>query len=139
MIILDTDHVSTLGFPESLRCQRLMSKLNTAGGEVIAVTCITVEEQMRGWLAVIARERKPSQQVLAYLEFTQLWAFFSKFTILPFTQDAAKRVETWGSIRIGSMDKKIAAISISTNSLLLTANRRDYTQIEGLTFENWID
>jgi tRNA(fMet)-specific endonuclease VapC len=37
------------------------------------------------------------------------------------------------------MDKKIAAIAIANKALLLTANRRDYEQIPGLRFENWMD
>ena len=34
---------------------------------------------------------------------------------------------------------KTAAIAIVNNALLLTANRRDYEQIPGLRFENWLD
>jgi tRNA(fMet)-specific endonuclease VapC len=139
MIVLDTDHASVLGYPESDRCQRLVARLDAAGDEVVAVTCVTVEEQMRGWLAAIAKERKPKRQVAAYREFTQLWAFFGHFTILPFTDAAAELVESWGGIRIGTMDKKIAATVLSTASLLLTANRRDYALIPGLRFENWVD
>lgn len=139
MIVLDTDHASVLGYPESDRCQRLVARLDAAGDEVVAVTCVTVEEQMRGWLAAIAKERKPKRQVAAYREFTQLWAFFGHFTILPFTDTAADLMDGWGGIRIGTMDKKIAATALSTNSLLLTANRRDYAQIPGLRFENWVD
>jgi tRNA(fMet)-specific endonuclease VapC len=139
MIVLDTDHASALGYPESARCQRLMARLDTAGDEVVAVTCVTVEEQMRGWLAAIAKERKPRRQVAAYREFVELWTFFGHFTILPFTDAAADRVDGWGGIRIGTMDKKIAAITLSSNSLLLTANRRDYSLIPGLRFENWLD
>ena len=48
-------------------------------------------------------------------------------------------VEGWGRIRVGSRDEKIAAISIVTGSLLLTANRRDYSLVPGLRFENWMD
>lgn len=138
MIVLDTDHASALGYPESDRCKRLLARLGAVGDEVVAVTCVTVEEQMRGWLAAIAKERRPKRQVAAYREFTQLWAFFGHFTILPFTDPAADLVEGWGGIRIGTMDKKIAAMVLSSGSLLLTANRRDYALIPGLRFENWM-
>ncbi|QJX00792.1 type II toxin-antitoxin system VapC family toxin [Frigoriglobus tundricola] len=37
------------------------------------------------------------------------------------------------------MDKKIAAITVVNNALLLTANRRDYELIPDLRFENWMD
>lgn len=139
MILLDTDHASVLGYPESDRCRRLTAKLDAAGDETVCVTCVTVEEQMRGWLAAIAKERKPKRQVAAYREFTQLWAFFGNFTILPFTDAAADLVEGWGGIHIGMMDKKIAAIAITSGALLLTANRRDYVLVPGLRFDNWMD
>ena len=35
MIVLDTDHASALGYPESARCQRLMSRLEAAGEESV--------------------------------------------------------------------------------------------------------
>ncbi len=136
MILLDTDHVTILGYPESERCKRLSQRLESAGDEIVSVSCVTVEEQMRGWLAAIAKERQPRRQVAPYREFTELWAFFP---ILPFTDVDATRVESWGSIHVGNMDKKIAATAITTNSLLLTANRRDYSLIPGLRFENWLD
>lgn len=139
MIVLDTDHASVLGYPESERCQRLLARLDAIGDKAVAVTCVTVEEQMRGWLAAIAKERKPKRQVTAYREFTQLWAFFGHFTILPFTDAAADLVEGWGGIRIGTMDKKIAAVVRTSDSLLLTANSRDFALIPGLRFENWMD
>ena len=139
MILLDTDHTTALGYPESDRCRRLTAKLDAAGDVVVGVSCVTVEEQMRGWLAAIAKERKPKRQVSAYREFTQLWAFFANFAILPFTDAAADLVETWGGIRIGTMDKKIAATAVTTGSLLLSANRRDYALVPGLRFENWMD
>jgi len=139
MIVLDTDHVTVLGYPESDRCRRLLARLDLVQDELVTVTCISVEEQMRGWLAAIAKERRPKRQVNAYREFTQLWAFFANFSILPFTDAAADLVDGWSSIRIGTMDKKNAAISISTHSLFLTANQRDYEKVPGLRFENWMD
>ena len=36
------------------------------------------------------------------------------------------------------MDLKIAAISITNQSILLTRNQRDFSQITSLQSENWI-
>ncbi len=94
---------------------------------------------MRGWLAAIAKERKPQRQVGPYRELAQLFEFFSEYEIVTFDDAAATLFSGFGRIRIGSMDKKIAAIAIANNALLLTANRRDYEQIPGVRFENWMD
>jgi hypothetical protein len=56
MILLDTDHVSSLKFPESERGARLAAKLDAlSASEDVGVTVITIEELMRGWLSSIAR------------------------------------------------------------------------------------
>lgn len=139
MILLDTDHVTALKYHDSDRCQRLVARLALAADEVIGVAVVTVEEQMRGWLAAIAKERKPIRQVGPYRELAALFEFYADFDIIPFDEAAVAVFETFGSVQIGTMDKKIAAIALANNALLLTANRRDFEQISGLRFENWMD
>mgnify|MGYP003466234634 CR=1 FL=1 len=39
--------------------------------------------------------------------------------------------------RLGTMDLKIAAISMTNNATLLTRNKSDFERIEGLIFEDW--
>jgi tRNA(fMet)-specific endonuclease VapC len=107
--------------------------------EVVGVTVITVEEEMRGWLAAIAKERQPRRQVQPYKELARLFDFFAEFEVVSFDEAAAERFEGFGRIRIGAMDRKIAAIAMANDALLLTANRKDSAQIPGLRFENWMD
>jgi tRNA(fMet)-specific endonuclease VapC len=49
LLVLDTDHVSALGIPSEAG-RRLLERVD-ATGEEAATTIITVEEQLRGWLA----------------------------------------------------------------------------------------
>lgn len=139
MILLDSDHASILKYRDTERCVRLMSRLAMVIDEVVGTTVITVEEQMRGWLASIAKERQAARQIGPYRELIRLFEFFSDYEILPFEEKAVGVFEQFKRIRIGVMDRKIAAIAISNNALLLTANRRDFEQIPGLRFENWMD
>jgi tRNA(fMet)-specific endonuclease VapC len=37
------------------------------------------------------------------------------------------------------MDRKIAAIALANNALLLNANRKDFEKVPGLRFDNWMD
>lgn len=139
MILLDTDHVTALKYQETARCQRLVAQLALVTDEVIGVTIVTVEEQMRGWLAAIAKERQPLRQVGPYRELAELFDFFTNYNIVAFDEAAVAIFETFGRVQIGSMDKKIAAIALANDALLLTANRRDFEQVPNLRFENWMD
>jgi hypothetical protein len=57
MNLLDTDHITHLKYPDSDPGRRLIARMNAApASEVFGVAIVTVEERMRGWLAVIARE-----------------------------------------------------------------------------------
>jgi predicted nucleic acid-binding protein len=64
MFVLDTNHASELIFrtPAGLR---LLRRLDQSGGDA-AVTAVTVEESLRGWLAEIRRHTEPRRQIPAY-------------------------------------------------------------------------
>jgi tRNA(fMet)-specific endonuclease VapC len=140
MILLDTDHLTVLHAGRGERFSRLVVRL-AATVETVGTTIVSVEEEMRGWLAAIAKERKPERQVMAYRELGALFDRFTGFPIAQFDDIAATR---FGELRkgrgqIGTRDLKIAAIAITQNALLLTANRRDFELVPGLRFENWMD
>jgi tRNA(fMet)-specific endonuclease VapC len=139
MILLDTDHVTVLRMPANERRDRLLSRLSLAVDEVIAVPVVVTEETMRGWLSTLAKERQPRRQIVAYREPADLFRFFARFPIVAFDNAAATALEGFGRVRIGTSDKKIASTAIANNALLLTANRRDFEQVPGLRFENWMD
>jgi tRNA(fMet)-specific endonuclease VapC len=89
--------------------------------------------------SAIAKERQARRQVYAYRELESLFRFFAAFEILSFDEAGAEVFDQLGRVRIGASDRKIAAIAIANHALLLTANRRDYEQVPGLKFENWMD
>jgi tRNA(fMet)-specific endonuclease VapC len=63
------------------------------------------------------------------------------FTRLPFDEEAAARflkLRKQG-LRIGTMDLRIACIVMEHNAVLLTRNTKDFEQVPGLKFENWLD
>ena len=124
MILLDTDHATVLKYRDTERCQRLMTRLAMVADDEIGTTIITVEEQMRGWLASIAKERKVSRQIAPYRELVGLFDFFSDFEILSLEEKAVAIFDQFSRIRIGTMDRKIAAIALANDALLLPANAR---------------
>jgi hypothetical protein len=66
VIILDTDHLSVLQ-SQGQHAKALIEKLDVQSDQDVATTAITIEEQMRGWLALIHRLRDVREQLPAYL------------------------------------------------------------------------
>ena len=142
MILIDTDPATFRKYPDSDRGRRFINRLeNLPKSEVVSVAIVTVEERMRGWLAVISKEKTVLRQVVGYRELIDLFAFYLEFTIVPFDEAAARRFDDLRAqrIRLGTMDLKIAAIALVNNALLLSPNRSDFESVPGLRFENWLD
>lgn len=140
MIILDTDHLSILEYPESSQYEALTAALSRSSDPTIAATAISVEEEFRGWSAAIRRARNVHGQILYYTRLIGLVRFFSNWQILPFNEPAADRFEDLRKqrIRVGTQDLKIASIALEENALLLSANLRDFERVPGLRVENWL-
>ena len=140
MIALDSDHLSILQHPESPQFERLVNSLEKSTDSDVVTTVISLEEQMRGWLAAINRTRDVQDQTQYYLRLASLADFYSHWNILPFHDQAAQQFAVFRKerIRIGTMDLKIAAIAISHGATLLSANLRDFEQVPGLHVENWL-
>jgi tRNA(fMet)-specific endonuclease VapC len=141
VILLDTDHLTVLKYTDSDRYERLHGRLLAAAPELIGTTIVNVEEQTRGWLAAIAKERTLLRQITAYRELTDLFDFFAKLNIISLSADAVDLFSGFrkSGIKIGTMDLKMASIAIANNVLFLTANRRDFGKVPGLRFENWLE
>jgi tRNA(fMet)-specific endonuclease VapC len=139
MILLDTDHLSVFTDKRDPRHEVLNSRMETTSDQV-ACTIVSVEEMLRGWLAVIHRLRDVQRQLPAYARLVQMFAVLSDWEIVPFDKYAAEEFTTLRRrrIRIGAMDLKIASIAIVNDALLLTANLRDFSLIPNLRFENWL-
>jgi tRNA(fMet)-specific endonuclease VapC len=119
----------------------LLGRLRASTDQRIATTIVSVEEQMRGWLALIRRERDIHRQVSAYERLGKMFDFFEGWEIVPLDDAAATRftVLRQQRIRIGTQDLKIAAITLEHNALLLSANLRDFEHVPGLRVENWLE
>jgi tRNA(fMet)-specific endonuclease VapC len=141
VIVLDTDHVNVLKYPEHPRFASLTTQLNTSADQDIATTVITLEEQMRGWLGWMNRAQDVRRQVPAYQELLRLCDFFTRWHVVLFDEQAASTLQGLRAqrIRIGTMDLKIAAIALVHDALLLSANLRDFQQVPNLRVANWIN
>lgn len=139
MIVLDTDCLSLLERERLVESSKLRQKLEQFSADEILTTIITFEEQMRGWMAFLAKSKTVEQQVYAYERLHRFLESYRNTAILDFDENAAKVFNQLKlqKIRIGTMDLKIASIAISRNAILVSRNIRDFEQVSALTVEDW--
>lgn len=138
MLVLDTDHMSALdwGGDDSAA---LREHLADVAPDEVATTIVSYEEQMRGWMAYLARAKNLLQEVEAYRWLRRHLDNYRQIPVLDFDQEAAMQFERLrrSRIRIGTMDLKIAAIVLSQDATLLSRNRADFGKVPGLKVEDW--
>ncbi len=140
MIVLDSDHLSVLEYPEVDQAIRLRDRLRQSADCEVYTTAVSLEEQLRGWLAAIHRIQDVRRQVNYYSRLVGLVRFYANWRILPFDDQAAEEFQRLrrDRVRIGTMDLKIAAIALVHDAILLSANLRDFEQVPGMRVEDWI-
>ncbi len=138
MYILDSDHMSLLEWG-SAESAVLRERLSTSDEAEVATTIITYEEQIRGWMAYLAKAKTLARQIEAYRRLRSQLDNYRQIRVVDFDARAASVFENLkkSKIRIGTMDLKIAAIAKLRNAILLTRNKQDFGQVPGLKCEDW--
>lgn len=138
MYVLDTDHMSLLewGGDDS---SRLRERLADLDNDQLFVTIVSYEEQIRGWMAYIARAKQSAQKVTAYARLRHQLSNYCQIPLLEFTSLAAEKYDAFRSskVRVGPMDLRIASIVLANDMVLLTRNTVDFERVPGLRFEDW--
>ena len=139
VLILDTDHLTVIQRRSEPAYSRLRARLSKLPPNTVQTTIVSFEEQMRGWLAVISNARNQQKEVEAYQRLQALLLFFNEIPVLDYTEVVAARFENLkrSRLRVGSMDLKIAAIALSQDGLLLSANLKDLQKVPDLRVEDW--
>jgi len=135
LYVLDPDILSLIQRRQQPYVQRLLA----IPPEDRAITVVSIEEQFRGWLALIRRAKSRSALVYAYARLSEALMFLSQLNILLFDDQAAEKLDDFQQqkIRIGTLDLRIAAIVLSVDGILVTRNMTDFQQVPGLTLEDW--
>lgn len=86
-----------------------------------------------------SQSNKTEELIIAYRNLRQTIQFFSRLELLDFARDAYNIYSELRSqkIRIGTQDLKIASITLANNSVLVSRNYRDFSQIPNLNLEDW--
>jgi len=135
LFILDTDHVTLF----QRNHPRVVQRVLEISSQSLAVTIVTAEEQMRGWLNAIRRASSGHELTTAYSRLRASLEYYETVQLLDFTPAAHERFGLLRKqkVRIGTLDLRIAAITLTTGAVLVTGNGRDFSQVPGLTYEDW--
>jgi len=135
LFVLDTDILSLYWEGEEAVRQRVDAR----PAEELAITVISVEEQLSGWYSLIRQAKRPPQRAQAYRRLADCVLYLAGWRILPYTEAAMTRVqELQGQkLNVGQMDLRIAAITLEHGGTVVTRNLRDFQRIPGVTCENW--
>jgi len=136
--VLDTDHLSCREWG-SREAANLRMRLTEAEDQNVVVSIVSYEEQMRGWMELLAKTTDVRKQVETYSRLKKHLQLYCSIPLLDFTETAAFRFMELRSqkIRIGTMDLKIAASCLCHGALLLTRNVVDYSKVPGLQIADW--
>ena len=105
----------------------------------IGTTVITVEEQISGWYNIIRQAKSNEMLERAYSQLAKTVRFYSRIFIQDFPIAAMARYEQLKALKlnIGTMDLRIAAITLHFGGTLVSRNLRDFGRVPGLVVEDW--
>jgi tRNA(fMet)-specific endonuclease VapC len=135
LFVLDTDMVSLLqrGHP------RVAARCAAQRPEELAITVITLEEQLSGWYTLLRQTKQPDDLVKVYQSLVESLVFLARLTILPLTLPSIARFQQLVGLKlnVGRMDLRIAAIVQEHQGVLVTRNVRDFARVPGLVLADW--
>jgi tRNA(fMet)-specific endonuclease VapC len=134
--VLDTDSVTY----QQLGKAAIVQRLAQARPAEIAITIVTMYEQLRGRLAAVNRKQEDQALQTAYQRLQATHAYYCQVQVLSFDGSAITLYRDLlnQGLRIGAQDLQIAAITLSHKAILITSNRRHFDQVPGLQVEDWM-
>jgi tRNA(fMet)-specific endonuclease VapC len=137
--ILDTDLMTLLEHESRPQINRLEARIDALPAGEVAVTIVSFQEQVRGWLAYLNRASTEENLLRGYSRLARLLTLYQKRPVLPFDETALRRflVIKDQVRRVGTMDLRIAATALARGATLLSRNFRDFRKVPGLAVEDW--
>lgn len=135
LYILDTDILSLYQHDHPIVLRSLLN--HTA--DRIAISTVTIEEQINGWFSKARAVKTPQQQESAATFQILLVNSWHDFDLVAYSAAAVLRFELlWKSkLNVGRFDLRIASIALELGAAVVTRNRRDFGRVPGLVIEDW--
>lgn len=133
--VFDTDTLSLYqrGHPV------LVQRIDGQSPDELAITVITVEEQLSGWYREIRKAKGPPQVAAAYERLARSVKSLAPLQVLPYTEQAIGRYEHLKKqkLNIRKNDLRIAAIALENQATVISRNLRDFRRVPALSVEDW--
>ncbi len=119
--------------------ERVRSRIRQAQVPGVWLSVIAAEEMTRGVLGLINKNRDKAGLSADYDFLTRLLDSFCDYSIHPYDAQAARVYASFSAQvkRVGTQDCRIAASAIAAGWTVVTANRKDFSQIPGVRFADW--
>ncbi len=133
--ILDTDTLSLLQYGHP----KVWHEVGARHPSELAITVISLEEQLSGWYTLLRKARHPDDLARVYQKLVDTVRSIAQLRMLPFTVRAIGRYQQLIPMKMNvrRMDLRIAAIALEQGATLVTRNVRDFGRVPGLVLEDW--
>jgi tRNA(fMet)-specific endonuclease VapC len=135
LFLLDTDHVTLyhVGHPQ------LLQNVARHIADQLAISVITVEEQLMGWQRALHQARDDARREQVYQRMALTVESLSGWLVLPLTRAALARHAALvrQRLNVSSNDLKIAATALENGAIVATRNLRDFRRVPGLLCQDW--
>jgi tRNA(fMet)-specific endonuclease VapC len=135
LFLLDTDHLThyQMGHPQ------VLANIARHATDQLAISVITVEEQLTGWYTALRRAKDDARREQIYRRMALTVESLAKWRVLPFSLAAMNRYAALvrQHLNVGGNDLKIAATALEHNATVVTRNLRDFGRVATLLVEDW--
>ena len=135
LYILDTDIFSLWAINDAIVRARVAAHPRTD----VAVSVLTVEEALVGWLTALRQVRTNDRRATIYDRMTLTSMAVADLQIVSCSRAALDRYDQLLKLKlgVGGFDLRIAAIALEHKATIVTRNLSDFRRVPGLTCEDW--
>jgi tRNA(fMet)-specific endonuclease VapC len=133
--VLDTDILTLF----EMEHPTVVARIAEHSPAEIAISIVTVEEQLSGWYAQLRQAKSPERLAWAYRRLAANVRFLRHAQILDYDEAAIQRYEELKRMRlkVRKMDLQIAATALRHGGKVITRNTHDFNKVPGLFVEDW--
>jgi tRNA(fMet)-specific endonuclease VapC len=135
LFLLDTEHFTLyqMGHPQLL--QNIARHLT----DQLAISVITVEEQLTGWQPALHQAKDDARREQIYQRLALTVESLSGWRVVSLSQAALGQhaILMRQRLNVGSNDLKIAASALENQAIVVTRNLRDFKRVPALACQDW--